>query len=97
MYKLQLLVLSLILFIILGCSAEQKNLDAEVYITEFYKTSKYSNNINVMYIVDNIGEESIKGWNIYFRVSMESGNQIEASDGLTYSLNPNDFLKNYWQ
>lgn len=89
MYRLQISILLIVLFL-LGCSTEQENLDAEVLINKFYKYSNYSRNVCVNYQVENVGEEPIRGWNIYIRVSMKSGNQVVAFDGLTYSLDQNE-------
>jgi len=85
MYKLQVIVLSILLFVLVGCSTEQENLDVEVVVI---RTFKISESAFVKYTVKNIGEGDIQGWNIYFRVSMESSKQIKAYDGLTYDLEP---------
>ena len=90
MFKLQVSVLSIILFILISCSAEQKNLDADVLINKYYKYSNYSRIVYVKYQVENTGELPINGWNLYIRVSMKSGNQVVAFDGLTYHLEQNE-------
>jgi len=58
MYKLQVSVLSILLFILISCSAEQKSLDANVIIVRTYKISQTA---FVKYKVKNIGEKDIRG------------------------------------
>ena len=87
MYKLQVFAIILILIILLGCSPEYGILDSNVYIN---KVSKLSDKVNVQYQVENIGDKPIRGWHIYFRVSMESSKQVKAHHGLTYSLEPGE-------
>jgi len=87
MYRLQVSVLSFLVFILVGCSAEQENLDADVTVIRTYKLGETA---FVKYTVENIGEEDIRGWNIYFRVSMISSKQIKAFHGLTYGLQPGE-------
>ena len=83
MYKLLYPFLILVLTIFIACSVEQNNLDSVVHIV---KVTKIGEKVHVQYQVENIGEKPIRGWNIYFRVSMESSKQIKAHHGLTYGL-----------
>lgn len=86
MYRLQGFILFMLLSMI-GCTTEPSNLDSEVHII---KVNKYSEKANVQYQVENIGAKPIRGWHIYFRVSMKSSKQVKAHHGLTYSLEPGE-------
>lgn len=74
------------LLLLNSCNDNRNNLDAEVHITKFYKTTWQGGSATVNYQVENTGDTDIRGWNIYFRVSMKSGKQVQAFDGLTYDL-----------
>lgn len=84
------------LYIVNGCSrpTEQEDLEAETHIISYYKGSNFGQKIYVKYQIENICEDSIRGWNIYFRVSMESGKQVLIHDGLTYDLEPGEVSDN---
>lgn len=86
MYKLQVSVSSILLLILVGCSTEQENLDAEVQIIRTFKSIELGGSATVRYKVQNLGNQEIRGWNIYFRVSMTSGKQVQVHHGLTYDL-----------
>ena len=85
---MKLIALTLLILIIsiifTGCNAMSDNKDVEVHIIRVFKTKDLGGSVNVRYQIENIGESNVKGWNIYFRVSMQSGKQVEASDGRTY-------------
>ena len=68
---------------IISCDHEPNILDAEVNIIRTYKIGETA---FVKYTVENTGDKIIRGWNVYFRISMESSKQIKAHDGLTYDL-----------
>lgn len=72
---------------------EFPELDAEVIVIRTYRSNDLGGSANVRYSVKNTSNEIINGWNIYFRVSMNSGQQIDATDGLTYILEPEETSK----
>jgi hypothetical protein len=71
---------------IISCKTHEDLLEADVLILGTFKSIDLGGSATVRYQVENIGDKKIRGWNIYFRVSMESGKQVQAFHGLTYDL-----------
>lgn len=90
-YKI-LLSISL-LFILISCDNEQGTLQAKVNIDDIYivilpnSTEKWA---TVDYTIENEGEKTINGWEIFFKVHFSNGPYLIAGQSLYYRLEPNE-------
>ena len=74
----------------ISCSKDTNDFDVEIVIQKTYRNNSQGGSAIVKYQIINIDDEDIRGWNIYFRVSMKSGQQVVAFNGLTYNLEPGE-------
>jgi len=90
-YQICTTLLILIASMIIGCKIDSNFIDAEVTIIDAYRAvGTYGTYAKVSYQVKNISKKRIKGWNIYFRVSLKSGTQVRVHHGTTYDLEPGE-------
>ncbi len=84
--------------VVISCEDKDKenNLEAEVNIIRTYKSSGLggSGTAKVEYTVENTGEMNISGWKVYFIVNMTDSPGLEASDVISYDLEPGDISHN---
>ena len=92
-FLIVVIIVSASTLFLIGCEDASSELDAEVHVIRTFKSIERGGSVNVRYQVENTSDIRIRGWNIYFRVSMASGQQVEAFNGLTYSLNPGEVSK----
>ena len=86
-FHMQLILVGLFLSVI-ACDKQDEYEEVEVSVISV--STSWGNKVRLQYTVDNIGTESINGWEIFFNVRMYGGAQLMVTESVYYKLNPGE-------
>lgn len=86
-----ILYFSIISIILTGCKIkEDEKFDVDVSIIETSETTVVTREAKVKYTVENMGTNTISGWEVFFNVHFPSNPQLALTHVLSYTLEPGE-------